>query len=188
MLFIKIFIIYYLIFMTIILLSSFSIKINDIDYIVILGNALNNNKASIILELRLKKSLKYINRFKKAMIIVTGGITSNNTKSEAEVMKDYLIKTRIKENRIILEPKAKTTEENFINTKKLINENKNILVVSSSYHILRSRLICENNNIKKVKYRGCYTPIFNFIKHIFIEIIFVNKELIKFLKIKFIQI
>ena len=92
MLFIKIFIIYYLLFMTIILLSSFSIKIRDIDYIIILGNALNNNKPSRILKLRLDCSIKYINKFPKSYVIVTGGVTSNNKKSEAGVMKEYLSK------------------------------------------------------------------------------------------------
>lgn len=186
MLFIKIFIVYLLIFMTIVLLSSFSIDVNNIDYIIILGNALEDNKPSKILKYRLDHSFKYINEFNNCKVIVSGGITSNNTKSEAEIMKNYLINEGVDSRRIILEDKAKTTEENFIYSKKLIKENKNILVISSSYHILRSRLIAEINNLKNVKYKGCYTPIFNFIKHIFIEIVFVNKELIKLFKIKFI--
>ena len=102
---------------------------------------------------------------------MSGGITSNNTKSEAEVMKDYLIKNGI-ENRIVLEDKSCDTLENIANCKKYINDNSNIVLISSNYHIFRAKIICKLNGLK-VKAIACYTPIFELIKHLFIEILFI---------------
>ena len=145
----------------------------DYDFLVVLGHKLINDKPSKILNDRLNIALPLI---KDNKVILCGGITKNNTISEAQVMKNYLIKKDITEESIILEDKSKTTIENFKNIKEIIKD-KRILVITSDYHTYRSSLICKDLNIK-ASFKSCESTLIEKIYHAILEEIFILKYVI----------
>ena len=121
------------------------------DVIVVLGYKLGkNNRMSPILRNRLEKCIKYYKNGNK--IILCGGKLSESSKSEAEVMKDWLIKNNISKDDIILEKKSKDTIENIGNLKKILNNKniKSINLITSNWHMKRTKLIV-NKILPKVK-------------------------------------
>lgn len=154
-----------------ILLGSFNFNTDNADYIIVLGHSLDNNKIDDVLKYRLIKTVEYLNIF-NCKCILSGGITSNNTISESSVMKEYLIQNGIDSNRIIIEDKSTDTIENIENCIKLIEPNKKVILISSNYHIVRAKMICNLLGLK-VKGIGTYTPVIDLLKHIPIEEVFI---------------
>ncbi len=121
-------------------------KEKEADYLLILGHALENNAPSPVLIKRCERAVKYLDKYKSTVAIACGGITGKEqTVSEAEVIKELLLKGGIEESRIVLEDKSTTTAENFYNAKKLMGETKNasVALLSSDYHLLRSRALAK---------------------------------------------
>ena len=110
----------------------------DTQYIVVLGNKLDNNKPSNTLIERLNGAIELSNKYPRAQIVVTGGLTSGNSITEAEVMKNYLIDNGISEDRIITEDQSDDTRENMANTKDLIEEGDTVIIVTNSFHMVRA--------------------------------------------------
>lgn len=146
--------------------------VNNADYLIVLGHKLSNNMPNEVLKYRLRAALKYSDNNPNTKLILSGGITKNNTVSEASVMKEYLIKNGLEADRIILEDKSMDTIENIRNCKKYIERNSKIVLLSSNYHIVRSKMICKLVGLN-VKGIGAYTPIVILLKHLIIEEIFI---------------
>lgn len=127
-------------------------------YIIVLGGPLTSNlQPGIWLLSRLDSAIKYYQSIKNNIsdikFILTGGYTHNKKISEANVMKKYLMDNKIPEEIIIEENKAINTIENAIYSKNIItqcasekkdNQNINILVITSDFHIPRSKIIFSN--------------------------------------------
>lgn len=121
-------------------------KEKEADYLLILGHALENNGPSPVLIKRCERAAEYLNKYKSTTAIACGGITGKEqTVSEAEVIKELLLKSGIEESRIILEDKSTTTAENFYNAKRIMGktENASVALLSSSYHLLRARALAK---------------------------------------------
>lgn len=94
---------------------------------------------------RINQAIKLYTQNKISKILVTGGIgyfNKNRTTTEANIMKEYLIKNNISIKDILIENKSKNTKENIINSIHILNSkydlNKiKILLISSDYHIKR---------------------------------------------------
>lgn len=81
---------------------------------IILGNRLNDDGSmSEILKKRLAATLKLDKLFAPSKIIVSGGVANPNAaKSEAEVMRDYLVSQGVEADKIVVEDKSMTTKQN----------------------------------------------------------------------------
>ena len=81
---------------------------------VILGNRLNDDGSyTDILQARLHSALKINALFCPDYIIVSGGVANAKAGvSEAQVMRDYLVKQGIPSDKILLEDKSLTTKQN----------------------------------------------------------------------------
>lgn len=117
------------------LLFSFKEEISyDIDIILVLGSSSIN---------RVEKAVEVYQKIHKP-IVVSGGIERFNGVSESVKFRDYLIENGVSENFIYVEDISLNTKENFVNSFKLINnlfcDNKKILLITSSQHMLRSLL------------------------------------------------
>lgn len=121
---------------------------NDLDYIIVLGAQVYKDRPSSVLKYRLDRAITYLNENPNALCIVSGGKGENEPFSEGYGMKEYLVKNNIAENRIIIEDKSKSTKENLINSKKIINdETKTIGIVTNNFHMYRALLIAKKENI-----------------------------------------
>lgn len=146
-LFIIIFISSFLIIEGMILLNinqTKDIKLFDnVEYIVVLGAAINGEKVSNTLKSRLDKALEYYNKNKDIKIIVSGGQGKDEIISEAEAMYRYLIDKGVDLKQVIKEDKSTTTLENIIYSKQILKDKnkEKILIVTNDYHLFRARLI-----------------------------------------------
>ncbi len=117
---------------------------------VVLGAQVRNGKASALLMQRIKAGEKYLANNKNAKAVVTGGQGSDEAMSEAQCMYDNMIADGIKADRIYKEDKAENTYENIKFSDQIIKDNKlnkNLAIVTDSYHQLRARLIARKQNI-----------------------------------------
>ena len=114
------------------------------DYLMILGYRILNNEIDATLRSRIDGAADYLLKNPSVIAIPCGGITQKDQKRpEAHVIAEELIKKGVSEDRIILEDKSKTTEENFINAKAIIDslpeaDTKKIAFLSSELHLYRA--------------------------------------------------
>ena len=113
-------------------------------YLVVLGAAVYGERPSLTLVRRLEGALDYLNQYPDSVAIVSGGQGNGEDIAEAQAMRDWLMQRGIPEERIIMEPKATSTQENLSYSFELIRErgdepDGNVAVVSSSYHLYRAK-------------------------------------------------
>ena len=112
------------------------------NYVLVLGAKANNGNLSKTLINRLDTTVEYLNKHKKAKAILCGGKENNNELSQAEYMQKYLIEKGIAKERLITETGSKNTYENIkFALEKLDKKPSEIMVISSSYHLFRAKLI-----------------------------------------------
>ena len=81
---------------------------------VVLGNRLNDDGSiTEIMETRLKSALKMNELFRPEYIIVSGGIANEKAGiSEAQTMRDYLVEHGMPSEKILMEDRSHTTQQN----------------------------------------------------------------------------
>lgn len=80
-------------------------------------------------------------------IIVTGGSYDPDFPTEAEEMGGFLLAQGIPAEDIILETRALNTDENFYFSKPLIESDQTVLVVTSSFHLIRAYYFAWKNGL-----------------------------------------
>lgn len=117
------------------------------DYLMILGCRVIGDKPDEMLSLRANAAADFLLKHKNTVAVCCGGIVhEDQTKSEAQAIKDILLDWGIEEERIILEDKSQTTFENFINAKKIIDSHSGkkepkTAFLSSEFHLMRASVI-----------------------------------------------
>lgn len=134
--------------------QMFPIK-RKIDYIIVLGSGISSEEVPPLLKSRLDKGIEYFQKNPKAIFIVSGGKGNDEPVSEAYAMKKYLLSQNISENQIILENQSRTTYENMLYSKKIIDKDwkdynlkPSIIFSTSNYHVLRAHLYAKRVNLK----------------------------------------
>ena len=135
------------------IISKFDDKgIKNLDYVIVLGALVYEDRPSIVLQYRLDKAYQYLKENKNTKCIVSGGQGKNEKYSEAKIMSDYLIKKGIKKGRIILEDKSTTTKENLQYSSKYFDKNNETIgIVTNNFHLFRSTYIA-----KKLEFKNLY--------------------------------
>lgn len=127
-------------------------KYNNADYIIIYGCHIKE-----LLDERLNYALEIIKNHDYKKIVLTGGVGVNGDFNESKYMEEFLINNGISPDKIIIENKSTTTEENNINILNIIdfyNIDKitNVVLVTHEFHILRLKLhwdkLLTNKNIR----------------------------------------
>lgn len=113
------------------------------DVLLILGCRVRGEEAEETLTMRIEKAAEFLKENKNTIAVACGGIVHKDQfRSEAEVIRDGLVKRGIEEERIILEDKSKTTAQNFINAQKLTDlEGRRVAFLSSEFHLMRAGMI-----------------------------------------------
>ncbi|MBC5630736.1 YdcF family protein [Clostridium sp. NSJ-6] len=116
------------------------------DYLMVLGAGLRGSKISTSLLYRLETAVEYNKLYPDVKIIVSGGQGPDEDISEAKAMKDYLISKGIDESLIISEDKSTNTYENFLFTKKILEdetgeEDFTVTVISNNFHMYRAKYL-----------------------------------------------
>ena len=128
----------------------------DKDFILILGCMIKKDGTlTNLLKGRVDKAIEFRDLQKKEtgkdlIFIPSGGQGPNEVMSEAQAMKDYLLKKGIKEKNILIEDRSKNTFENIKFSYNIIKkkvDNANIALSTTNYHIFRAGIIATKQDI-----------------------------------------
>lgn len=161
------------------------------DYIIVLGSRIIDGKVPPLLANRIDAGMEVYNRQieegYKTKMIFSGGMGKDELVAEGVGMRDYAIKKGIDEKYAIAEDKSKTTRENLLFSKKIIDKdlkeeniskNPNILIATNNYHVLRALFLGKDLGIKADGVGG-KTPFYFWINALIremIALIFMNKK------------
>lgn len=86
-----------------------------------------------------------------AVLIMSGGQGPGEDISESAAMAAYAVDQGVDAEKIIMEQKSVSTEENLMFSKELIdNENAKIVIVTTAYHVFRALILAKQQGIKCV--------------------------------------
>lgn len=125
------------------------------DYLIVLGAAVHGDEPSLTLVRRLEGAQAYLETYPHSVAIVSGGQGAGENVTEARAMHDWLIDHGIEEERILMEDKATSTQENLAFSFEIIRargdepEDK-VAIVSSAYHLYRAKLMARNMGVEAV--------------------------------------
>lgn len=120
--------------------------------VIVLGGGIRGLSPTLTLKYRLDKAAECLARNPDAICIVSGGQGPDEAASEASVMKRYLESIGIDGERIIEEDRSMSTEENFVFSKKLIEETVGVGVrtvfVTTDFHVFRAERVAAKAGIE----------------------------------------
>lgn len=124
-------------------------------YLLVLGTTVEGTEPSPMLADRIQAAAKYMEKHPNVICVVTGGKADENNISEAQCMYNGLTQLGIDPSRILKEGKATSTVENFQHSVALLEKElgycpKNIGVLSSEFHLLRSGILAKSHDLKPV--------------------------------------
>ena len=114
--------------------------------VVVLGCKVRPDGPTVMLRRRLDTACEYLAEHEDVSVVVSGGQGSDEVMSEAECMRDYLVKRGIAAERIYMEDKSADTNENLRFSKALIEANglpEHITIVTDGFHQLRADMMAE---------------------------------------------
>ena len=120
----------------------------DVDVLLVLGCRVRGDQAEEMLVMRAQTAADYLLAHPKTLCIPCGGIVhADQTKAEAQAIREILLSRGVADDRILPEDQSKTTFENFVNAKKLIEDlclsSPKIAFMSSEFHLLRASQIAK---------------------------------------------
>ncbi|MGE7021677.1 YdcF family protein [Solibacillus cecembensis] len=115
------------------------------EYAIILGAKVNpGGVPSLALANRLQVATDYLHKYPHVIAVVSGGQGADEDRTEASVMKDYLLAEGITPERILVEEVATSTYENLLYSKQLLPEDvTNITIISNDFHLTRANYLAE---------------------------------------------
>lgn len=118
------------------------------DAIVVHGAGLVDGEVPPLLAARLDRAIEVYHdetaEGRAPLLIASGGKGSDEEVSEASAMADYLVRRGVPENRVVLEDRSGSTEENLLFTKRLLGERgpaTRMVLVTSNFHALRTAIL-----------------------------------------------
>ncbi len=144
------------IFLTKIITESKKDYKEDLDYLFVLGGLIIGEETpSEHLMKRIEKAASYLKEHLNTVAVTCGGcFRQGQKKSEALIIKEHLISMGINEDRILLEDKSTTTNENFKFGKGIVEKHSgkefyelNVGFLSSDYHLFRAGIIAKINGL-----------------------------------------
>lgn len=132
------------------------------DYLIVLGARVRGEVPSLELQNRLDKAYDYLIAYPETRVILSGGQGPGEAITEAEAMRRYLQDKGIAKERMILEDASTDTMENLQNSFEILDdqlEDAKVTIVTSRFHILRSKMIASSLG-KKVEGIGSETLLF----------------------------
>jgi uncharacterized SAM-binding protein YcdF (DUF218 family) len=125
------------------------------DAIVILGAAQYVGRPSPVLQARLDHGADLWHAGTAPLVIVTGGIGTGDTTSEAEVGRHYLLSVGVPDSAILLERAGRTTGQSLHAVANMLRERRlqTAVLVSDPFHSLRLRILAI-----RLGFRGATSP------------------------------
>ena len=118
------------------------------DVLLILGCRVRGYTPEETLQMRIDAAAEYLKKNPSVIAIACGGVVHEDQyKSEAQAISESLVEQGVEIERIILEDKSTTTQENFRNAieimDKMSDEKLKVAILSSEHHLLRASLLAK---------------------------------------------
>lgn len=125
-------------------------KSKKADYVVVLGSGLIGDQVTPLLASRLDKGVQIAaHQQKPAYIVPSGGQGGDEKVAEGVAMKRYLVERGVPECNVLVEDRARNTQENLLYSQKLIGDpDADLVIVTNSYHVFRTALMTRALDIK----------------------------------------
>ena len=126
------------------------IPVDEPKAIVVLGCLVKGETPSLMLKARLETAVGVIEENPDALIVLCGGMGGNEKITEAEAMRRYLTEKGIPEERMILEDKSTSTEENIAFAAEILKErgiSDDIIIVTNEFHQYRAYIFAKRNEL-----------------------------------------
>lgn len=131
--------------------------------VVVLGcQVFPDGHPSLMLRGRIQAAYRYLTDHPEAMCIASGGQNGSEPVSEAQCIRDTLVSMGIAPERILLEDRSRSTEENLAFSARLIAERglpTAVAVASDNFHQLRAAIWAQRSGLTPYS-DGCASPWF----------------------------
>ena len=120
-------------------------------YIVVLGAAVIGARVTPLLAARIDKGIELLEYNPDAVLIMSGGQGPGEDIAESEAMARYAEQKEVDPEKIIIEGKSTSTEENLLFSRKLmVGDQPGVIVITTSYHVFRALLLAKRQGLKCV--------------------------------------
>lgn len=134
------------------LINSVNFTKNRFDYIVVLGAGLIGEKVSPLLAGRIKRGIEIYKLNPGAKLIMTGGKGPTEEIPEGEAMADYAIEEGVPFDDIIVENRARNTNQNIAFAHQLMKPNSKFCLVTNYFHLYRALVLAKRQGLDCVGY------------------------------------
>ena len=122
-----------------------------LDCLIVLGAQVREDGPSAVLKYRLDAAAQYLQENNSTVCIVTGGKGAAEPFPEGQGMKDYLVKSGIPEDRIIVEDRALNTVQNIQYSMALMSSpNAPTAIVTNNFHVTRGLALARGQGLTDV--------------------------------------
>ncbi|SNU08515.1 Uncharacterized SAM-binding protein YcdF, DUF218 family [Lachnospiraceae bacterium] len=119
--------------------------------LIVLGCQVRGESPSLMMVERLTVAKDYLETYPDTVCIVSGGTGEGEDISEAECMRRWLISKGISKNRILMEDKSTSTDENIRFSKQIMDDNdlgSSISIATNEFHEYRAGKIADKYGLK----------------------------------------
>lgn len=122
-----------------------------VDYMIILGAQVREEKPSKALTLRMQKALELWESCGEPTLLLSGGQGDGESITEAECTRRFLTEQGIPKDKMILEDRSVSTQENLRFCAELTDcKEKKTAIVSNNFHIYRALKLAEKQGYQNV--------------------------------------
>lgn len=126
-------------------------KRRNADYIVVLGAGLLGDRVTPLLGAWIEKGMELLALNPAAKLVMSGGQGPGEDVAEGEAMAAYAAKKGVDAERIIVERESRSTEENLLFSRRLMEgEKPRVMIVTTAYHVFRALILARQQGMKCV--------------------------------------
>ena len=119
--------------------SGYSAK-ETTDVLIVLGAGVEYDRPGNALGKRIEAAAEFIEKNPGITVVACGGLGTGDIITEADCIKNELIKLGVPESTVLTESDSTSTSENFLFSAELLPENaQTAAVISSGYHLFRAK-------------------------------------------------
>lgn len=146
---------YLLVMITVVAAGSFTPTAANPDAVIVMGGGIKDDRPQLLLQYRLDAAIGFLTEHPDLICVVTGGEDSNSDRTEADVMKQYLVQKGIAADRILIEDKSTDSHENLKFAARILKESglgNKVVIITDRFHQYRSSLYAKHAGLESTPY------------------------------------
>ncbi len=127
-----------------------------LDYVIVLGARVHEDRLSNTLRLRLDKAAEYAKENPETIMVLSGGQGEDEPMTEAAAMETYLLEQGVQKRQLLREERSTNTTENIAYSKILVAEQHTksrparVGLLTSNFHLFRAGMIAAKQGLDDV--------------------------------------